>query len=238
MALQNLGLVKTSLVDYPGLVSATLFTPGCNFRCPYCHNPGLVFNDNSEEYFEIKEIFAFLERRRAILDGVCITGGEPLMHRDIGSLIREIRAMGFKVKIDTNGSFPEVLAALSADYIALDIKTSLSKYAQLLPSSLSSNEIYAAQLAGKIQESITYIRQSGIPHEFRTTVVPRLVTLEDMHEITELIGEGEQLYLNQFRNGRTLSPAYRTIVPYRAAVLEDMRQAALDRKISCRLRLA
>ncbi len=238
MSLQALGLVKTSLVDYPGLVSATLFTPGCNFRCPYCHNPGLVFNSDSDEYFPIEEILHFLDKRRRILDAVCISGGEPLMHSDIGALINRVRAMGYKVKIDTNGSFPDALASISADYIALDIKTSFTKYAKLLPSAFSQDGEYTAQLVKKIKASISYIKHSGIPHEFRTTVVPRLVTRDDMDEITEIIGEGEPLYLNQFRNGRTLSPDYQNIVPYRASVLEDMRQAALDRKISCRLRLA
>lgn len=133
MALDRLGLVKTTLLDYPGEVAATIFTPGCNLRCPYCHNPDFVSGDPTGEEITLGEFFRFLEKRKGVLGGICITGGEPLIHKDLGDLIAAVRERGLKVKLDTNGTFPERLASLDVDYIAMDLKTIPDNYPFLAP---------------------------------------------------------------------------------------------------------
>ena len=140
------GLQKLTLLDYPGRVACTVFTAGCNLRCPFCHNAGLVTHiDNSNHYSE-EEFFAFLKKRRGILDGVCITGGEPLLQKDIADFIRKIKALGYSVKLDTNGCFPEKLKELTesglVDYVAMDIKNTPQKQFSHLPRSFQDAQRY------------------------------------------------------------------------------------------------
>ena len=132
MALSNLGLVKTSLIDFPGEVAAVVFSFGCNLRCPFCHNPTLVNGSHPEDFISRGEILSFLKKRRNVLGGVCITGGEPLLHSDLVLLITEIKALGLKVKLDTNGTVPDRLREVKADYVAIDFKTSPEKYGLLI----------------------------------------------------------------------------------------------------------
>ncbi|NLA77415.1 MAG: anaerobic ribonucleoside-triphosphate reductase activating protein, partial [Clostridiales bacterium] len=128
------GIQKLSLLDYPGKVACTLFTGGCNLRCPFCHNASLVVSPDASDAMEDSEVLAFLKKREGVLDGVCISGGEPLMQRDIADFIRSVRALGYSVKLDTNGCFPDALEALISegllDYIAMDIKNSPRRYPQ------------------------------------------------------------------------------------------------------------
>ena len=126
-------MLKTTLLDFPGEVAAAVFTPGCNLRCPYCHNPELVRPPFPDEMISLEKLGVFLEKRASLLGGVCITGGEPLLHDNIGDLVSLIRSHGLKVKLDTNGTFPERLARIDADYIAMDLKTDPEKYHRLLP---------------------------------------------------------------------------------------------------------
>ncbi len=130
--MQFSGFQKLTLLDFPGHVACTLFTAGCNFRCPFCHNAALVTHIDNSHYFSEEEILTYLKKRAGIMDGVCITGGEPLMHKDLPEFIAKVKALGYKVKIDTNGSYPERLAELidsgNIDYVAMDIKNSKEKY--------------------------------------------------------------------------------------------------------------
>ena len=186
------GLQKTTLLDFPGRVACTVFTGGCNFRCPFCHNASLLHSgaaDITEEAF-----FSFLSKRRGILDGVCITGGEPLLNRDIAPFISRIKEMGFLVKLDTNGSFPERLASLIdgglLDYVAMDIKNSPEKY----PLTTGTED----GALSKVKESVSILLKGSLPFEFRTTLVKGMHTEADMEKIGAWIKGAERYFLQQF----------------------------------------
>lgn len=188
------GFQKLTLLDFPGHTACTLFTLGCNMRCPFCHNTPLVTREAQERYTE-EEIFSFLKKRKGLLDGVAITGGEPLLQKDIVSFIEKIRDLGYEVKLDTNGSYPEKLNEIIAkglvSYIAMDIKNSGEKY----PLTSGSDISYET-----IKESIRLIKDSGIPHEFRTTVIKEHHTEKDIISIAEMLGKNEKYYLQQFKD--------------------------------------
>ncbi|MFA5211125.1 MAG: anaerobic ribonucleoside-triphosphate reductase activating protein [Patescibacteria group bacterium] len=185
------GLQKTSLIDYPEKIAAIVFTQGCNFRCPYCHNPELVkkelFNQNISE----KEIFDFLENKKGKLDAVSITGGEPTLQIDLYDFIKKVKEMDFKVKLDTNGSNFEVLKKLIdeklVDYIAMDIKAPLEKYEEVVRMKVNLENI---------KKSIELIINSDIESEFRTTIVKSLLNFEDFEKIGELV-KGASYYVVQ-----------------------------------------
>ena len=200
------GLQKTTLIDYPGKIACTIFLFGCNFRCGYCHNPELVITPKNFDYPE-NEILLFLEKQKKYLDGICITGGEPLLNIDF-EFLRKIKNMGYKIKIDTNGSFPEKLKEIIeeklVDYIAMDIKTSRENY---------EKAVNSVVLLEKIEESIKII--SNFPeHEFRTTVVERFHDEEEIKEImvwlNKLTGKKNLKYcLQGFKNsGKLLNPEF------------------------------
>ena len=201
MSCEQIGLVKTSLIDYPGEVAAVLFLPGCNLRCPYCHNPELVAPPYPADLIPRSEVMAFLKKRKKVLGGVCITGGEPLLHVDLPGLVEEIHSLELKVKLDTNGSFPGRLYPESYDYIAMDFKTSPGKYG--LVKNRNDDQTRGA-LAEAVLEAAEKIIRSGVPHEFRTTVVPGIVTPEDIREIAEILRGAERYVLAGFRPGKTL----------------------------------
>ena len=188
------GLQKLTLLDFPGTVACTVFTVGCNLRCPFCHNPALVFNPPDEYRISEDEFFAFLKKRQGILDGVAITGGEPLLHSDIGEFIAKIKSMGFKVKLDTNGTFPErlekILSEGNVDYVAMDIKNTFDKYAETV-----GIKNFDADL---IRRSIRVIQESGVAHEFRTTVVSPLHKAEDFGQIAKQVEGTENYFLQSF----------------------------------------
>ena len=150
--IKSAGFIKTTLVNYPGKVAAALFLPGCDLRCPYCHNPELVLN-TADDLVDIEEILAYLEKRRGLLQGVCISGGEPLVHEDLGELAKAIKDMGYLLKIDTNGTFPDRILSLEPDFIAMDIKTVPEKYPMLSP-------VQDPALPDKIKSSIEIIKKS------------------------------------------------------------------------------
>ena len=171
------GLQKLTLLDFPGKVACTVFTGGCDLRCPFCQNSGLLTGEG--ERIPAEQLLAFLKKRQGILDGVCITGGEPLLQPELPALLRQIRALGFAVKLDTNGSYPDRLAALIdqglLDYIAMDVKNSREKYAQTVG-------IKGFDIA-PIEQSIALLRTSGVPFELRTTVVRELHSAEDIEDM-------------------------------------------------------
>ena len=170
---------KLSLLDFPGVVACTLFTPGCNFRCPWCHNASLVLPEQfPTEFPDPEEVLAFLKKRQGILDGVCITGGEPLLHAEIPDFIRRLKELGYRVKLDTNGSFPERLRALAeeklVDYVAMDIKNGPSHYAETIG--------VPGYLTEAVEESKNFLLTETVEYEFRTTVVQGLHTEERLLE--------------------------------------------------------
>jgi len=212
------GLEKLTVIDFPGRVAAIVFTQSCNFRCHFCYNPLLVWPENrdtdkgrnieghpqnqakinsSSDY--VDDLFKFLESRRGKLDGVVITGGEPTLHKDLPEFIKKIRAMGFAVKLDTNGTNPEMLKNILAenlvDYLAMDIKAPLEKYPLVVGVQVDSE---------KIKESISLIMNSGVPYEFRSTIVPGLLIKDDIAVMGELIKGADKWYLQKFKSNTEL----------------------------------
>ncbi|MBQ9246330.1 anaerobic ribonucleoside-triphosphate reductase activating protein [bacterium] len=186
------GIQKTSLLDYPDKISTIVFTQGCNFNCGYCHNPSLI-NFKSKNDISTDVFFDFLKKRQGKLDGVVITGGEPTIQKELKPFIREIKALGFLVKLDTNGSNPFVLRELFyeklLDYVAMDIKSSLARYSEVVGININTDNI---------KESIHLIMKSNVAYEFRTTVLPKFVTLEDFDKIGLLINGAKKYFLQKF----------------------------------------
>ena len=193
------GLQKITLLDFPGKVACTVFTGGCNFRCPFCQNASLVTHIDTAQSIGEEEIFAYLSRRKGILDGVCITGGEPLMQKDLADFCQRIHDLGLLVKLDTNGSFPDRLRELIdkglVDYIAMDIKNCKDAYAETCGLSETPQEI---------EESIRFIMTSGIPYEFRTTVVREFHSKERIASLAQEISGAERFFLQTFRDSGDL----------------------------------
>lgn len=188
------GLQKLTLLDFPEHVACTVFTAGCNFRCPFCHNASLVVHIQKENGISEEEFFSFLEKRKGVLDGVCVTGGEPLLQPDIESFIWKIKNLGYAVKLDTNGSFPEKLKILVqkglVDYVAMDIKNSLETYA-------ITCGVDAINLE-KIQESVSYLKENHVPYEFRTTVTRNFHSKEEFEKIGQWLEGTEKYFLQNF----------------------------------------
>ena len=202
------GLNTFSLSDYPGKVAAVVFTQSCNFRCPYCHNGSLIPHYVSNDLLIPEEhFFEFLEYRRNQLDAVVVSGGEPTVHRDLPGFLHRIKDAGYAVKLDTNGSKSEMIKTILdnklVDYIALDIKAPLNKYKQLVGYPFVPNGI------DSIKESIATIAQSGIEHEFRTTVVEALLSSEDMQKIRKLVPAGSKYRLQKFCPEHAFDPELR-----------------------------
>lgn len=194
------GFLKTTLLDYPGHVAATLFTGGCNFRCPFCHNGNLVLYPGETPLLSEEEIFSHLKRRQRILDGVCISGGEPTLAPDLEDFIRKIRSLGFAVKLDTNGYQPETLIRLCEqgllDYVAMDIKHTPEKYNNICQ--MSQFDI------SRINTSIHFLMKGSVPYEFRTTLVRELHQTEDILRIGEWLKGAKAYYLQTYRDSDTV----------------------------------
>lgn len=188
------GFQKMTMLDYPGKVACTVFTGGCNFRCPFCHNAMLVTDVDEDAVVSGEEIISYLNKRKGIIDGVCITGGEPLLQKDIKDFLIKVKATGMPVKLDTNGSYPEKLREIVSeglvDYVAMDIKNSKKKYA--LTVGLPDYDI------GKIEESVKFLMSDAVDYEFRTTVVREYHTAEDIVEISEWIAGAKRYFLQGF----------------------------------------
>lgn len=192
------GLQKTTLLDFPGRVACTIFLNGCNFRCPFCQNSEILDGRGGEDIAE-EELFAFLRKRKGILDGVCVSGGEPLVHAETLELLGKIKALGYGVKLDTNGAFPERLKEAARagliDFVAMDIKNSPKNYAKTAG--------VAVDMA-KIEESAKFLMESGIEYEFRTTVVKELHAAEDFIRIGQWLRGAKRYFLQTFRDGDTV----------------------------------
>jgi len=194
------GFQKLTLLDYPGKVACTVFTGGCNLRCPFCHNATLVLDPYSGTQIPESEIFDLLRKRKGIIDGVCVTGGEPLIQPDIAEFIAKIKAMGVEVKLDTNGCFPQKLQELISqnliDYVAMDIKNSKEKYA--LTVGIKNFDITP------VQKSVEILQKSGIPYEFRTTVVKEFHTEADFYSIGKWLPADCKYFLQNFKDSGNL----------------------------------
>ncbi|MBU0928672.1 MAG: anaerobic ribonucleoside-triphosphate reductase activating protein [Spirochaetes bacterium] len=225
-----LGIQKTSLVDYPGRVSAVLFTAGCGLRCPYCHNPDLVSPSGAEgPLASIDEALAFLETRKAVLSGVVISGGEPTMHDGLPELASAIRGLGLAVKLDTNGTRPDRIAPVAADYVAMDLKTAPRRYPELWPGAPPD----AAEI---IARGVAAVRASGADYEFRITCAPGVFAEADARAVAELLEPGDAVFLQRYRPGRVLDAAWAAgVSPYTEARLEGL--LAIVREAAPRARL-
>lgn len=183
-----------TMLDFPGYVACTVFTPGCNFRCPFCHNSLLVTRMNDSEIYSEDDILSYLKKRQGIIDGICISGGEPLMHDDIFDFVKKVKDLGFLVKIDTNGSYPDKLEKLidsgNIDYVAMDIKNCPEKYAETI--GLDDFDF------SPVRKSVQILLQGKVKYEFRTTVVKEFHTPQDMVRIGELIKEADRYFLQHF----------------------------------------
>ena len=229
MSLTHVGLQKTTLLDFPGEVAATVFTPGCNLRCPYCHNPTLVQPPYPEDLISLEELDRFLKKRAKVLGGVCITGGEPLIHANLNELIRLIRSHGLKVKLDTNGTFPERLAEADVDYIAMDLKTTPEKYNTLLDPKKNTG-------TKKIEASVAYLKSAGIAYELRTTVVPGIVGPEELRSMLTLLQGAEKYVLTPFRPSNTLAANYTEMKRPSEEYINQLCKMVAEQRIPCTIR--
>ena len=200
------GLQKTTLLDYPEKLACTIFTAGCNFRCPFCHNASLVLRAGEVDEIPMEQLFSYLDKRGGLLDGVCITGGEPLLNPDIEELIVKIRSYGLLVKLDTNGAFPERLETLLdkglIDYVAMDVKNSDEKYGM----TVGLGDSFDVSL---IDRSIDTIMKKAPDYEFRTTVVRELHEREDLISIANKLKNAKRYFLQKYvDSGDVLASGY------------------------------
>ncbi|MCB9798293.1 anaerobic ribonucleoside-triphosphate reductase activating protein [Candidatus Nomurabacteria bacterium] len=211
---------KFTMLDYPGKCACIVFTPGCNFRCGYCHNPEFVLPEEIQKikhtFIPEKVFFQFLQKREGMLDGVVITGGEPTMMGDLLDFMRKVKERGFLVKLDSNGNRPDILEkALSegiVDYIAMDVKTSYGKYGQLVGKLVKTENI---------QKSIALLMHSNIEYEFRSTLVDEIHSHGVLAEMREMIDGARALYLQSFRPEKTLKSSYEKFHPFSQSRLSE-----------------
>jgi len=224
------GFQKLTLLDYPGHVACTLFTKGCNFRCPFCHNALLVTEQQEGETYSDETVLFYLKKRVGILDGVCITGGEPLLQKELPDFIRKVKELGFLVKLDTNGSFPDRLKALACegliDYVAMDVKNSMERYGETVDLQNFSTEA--------VEESIDFLLEGNVPYEFRTTVVAEFHTPQDIVAIAKRIQGAEKYFLQNFVDSGCLIGE--NLHSVGENVMKEMQNAALEHLSAVSLR--
>lgn len=216
------GFQKLTILDYPGKVACIVFTPGCNFRCPFCHNASLVTHIDRETYIDVDEVLTYLKKRQGLLDGVVITGGEPLLQDGIEEFIAEIKSLGYAVKLDTNGSFPEKLISIVekglVDYVAMDIKNSKEKYGITI--GVENFDITP------IEKSVDFLKQGKVYYEFRTTVVKDFHTLEDIQDIVVWLKGAHKYFLQNFVDSGDLITD--GLEPVSALLLKEMKEKATE----------
>ncbi len=213
------GLQKFSMIDYPDKIACIVFTQGCNFRCPYCHNPELVKPEMFGESLSEEEFFDFLKERVGKLDAVSITGGEPTLQYDLIEFIKKIRDLGFLIKLDTNGTNPEMLKEIIdqklVNYLAMDIKAPFSKYEEITKMPVNIE---------KIKQSVEMIKSSGIDYEFRTTLVKKLLSPEDIEQIGRDIAGAKQYFLQKFVSTKTVDEKVLNEETYSEEELENLKE--------------
>ncbi|VVB74483.1 7-carboxy-7-deazaguanine synthase [Candidatus Tiddalikarchaeum anstoanum] len=197
------GFIESSFIDYPGKIACVIFTAGCNFYCHYCHNPELVTPE--PPFLSEDQVLKKIDNKRDWIDGIVISGGEPTMHKDLPKFIEKVKEKGLMIKLDTNGSNPDMLKELLdkklIDYVAMDIKAPLEKYDKITQEKCNVDDI---------RKSIDLIQHSGIPYEFRTTILPSLVSEHDLIKIGQVLEGSELFVIQQFRNEVTLDESYKT----------------------------
>lgn len=222
------GLQKFSMIDYPDKVSCIIFTQGCNFRCPYCHNPELVDPEKFGEIFDEEMFFDFLKERIGKLDAVVITGGEPTLQYNLIEFIKKIRDLGFLIKLDTNGTNPEMLKEIIdqklVNYIAMDIKAPFAKYEDI--TKMSTN-------LEKIKQSVEMIKNSGIDYEFRTTIVKSLLSPEDIIQIGRDINGAKRYYLQKFIPSKTVDEKMLSEETYSDQEIEEFKKQLEPFVVTC-----
>ena len=212
------GVEKTSLLDYPEKLTAVVFTIGCNFRCGYCHNPELIKLREDSKILDEADLFTYLEKRKGLLDAVTITGGEPTLQPDLYDFIKKVKNIGYLVKLDTNGTNPEVLEKLLAenllDYIAMDIKNSIENYNKVVRNFTTQE---------KILKSIDLIMNSGVDYEFRTTVLKSLISLNDFEKIGETIKGAKKYFIQKFIPTKILNENLMNEINYSSEEFENIK---------------
>lgn len=226
------GFKKTSLIDYPGNISAVIFLSGCNFRCGFCHNPFIVFG--KEKKIEEDAIISFLARRKGILEGVCVTGGEPTLYKDLPLLLKKIKSMGFLIKLDTNGTNPEMLKKVIeeqiVDYVAMDIKAPLEKY---------SSAVNVCTNIAKIKQSINILMNSKVEYEFRMTLIPRFVNIKEFKSICKMLKGAKRFYIQQFEKSKDMiDDSFKSEKAYTCEELEKFLNIAKEYFEVCGIRNA
>ncbi|MBU1134914.1 MAG: anaerobic ribonucleoside-triphosphate reductase activating protein [Nanoarchaeota archaeon] len=213
------GFVKMSLIEYPGKTSSVIFLGGCNFRCPFCQNPDLIDDVNNIPTIPEEEVINYLKEKKKWIDGVCITGGEPTLEKNLAQFIKKIKSLGFLVKLDTNGSNPKILKELIdkklLDFIAMDIKSSPNRYSEA-----SGVEIDIE----KIKSSANLVRNSGLEYEFRSTVLPKLFSKNDAKSVGEWLKGSKIFFLQQFRAEITLDKSYEKEFTYSKEELKELQE--------------
>jgi len=213
------GFLETSFLDWPGKICSVFFLPGCNFRCPYCHNHPLVFHPGQFTSISLKEILQRLHSFKGWVDGVCLTGGEPTLHADLPLLIREIKEMELLVKLDTNGSNPEMLEKLidqrEVDFIAMDVKAPLDPFSYRRSTGLSID-------LALVSKSIEILKRGKVEYQFRMTVVPQLHSEEEIQALGQQLRAGRRMILQNFNPENPLDPSLKNTPPYDLKVLKEM----------------
>jgi len=222
MNIEIRGFLETSLLDWDGKISSVIFLPGCNFRCPYCHNSPLISDPQSLKKHELEDVKKFLVEHKNWVDAVVISGGEPTIYEELESFIKEFKDLGFLVKLDTNGTRPHMLKSLVSkgllDYVAMDIKGPLNgKYEKLAGSKVNLKDI---------MESIEFLKSSGLEYEFRTTVVPGLLDIEDIKRTAEELKDSKKFVIQQFEPNNSLDEGLREVKPYTPEKLAEIAEAA------------
>lgn len=219
------GIQKTSLVDYPENIATTVFLQGCNFKCGFCHNPGLV--EKGKESISEEEFFSFIDSRKGLIDGVCISGGEPTMQKDLVDFVRKIKEKGFLVKVDTNGSNPEMVKELIdvVDFIAMDVKVVWKNYNKL------------GGDAEKVKKSVEVLKNNKVDYEFRLTLHPSFQSKEEVFEIAKNLKNGKKLVLQQFQGKeKILDSRFKDIRPYSENEIKEM-QKECDKFLKTKVRI-
>ena len=227
------GLQKLTLIDYPGKLACTVFLIGCNFHCPWCYSKELVLPEEIKKQPRIseKEFFDFLKERKGLLENLVVCGGEPTIHQELPDFMKKIKELGYLVKLDTNGSNPQMLKKLIndnlLDYVAMDIKLPKEKYPKIFGKKVKIKDI---------EESIKILKQGKIDYEFRTTVVPTILKKEDIIKMARWIGPAKKYYLQNFRAEKTIDPKFEKIKPYPENYLLEIQKAISPFFETCQVR--
>ena len=227
------GLQKTTLIDFPGRLAATVFLLNCNFRCPFCYSSELVLPERIKSQPRIleEEFFSFLKGKKGLLEGVVVCGGEPTCSKDLPEFLSKIKKLGFLIKLDTNGSNPKILKRLIdeklVDYVAMDIKAPREKYEKVIGVKVNIKDI---------EESVKLLKEGKVDYEFRTTVVPSLHSKEDILEIAKWLSPAKNYYLQNFRPEKTINPDFERIKPYPREFLLEIEKEASPYFDNCQVR--